>query len=357
MTVSPPWLAVAALAALALPLAGCLMHTSPSLPTTVQQSPEAPAAASDPFPYERREVLYKNAILGNLETDRYHVRHVRFPSVGNNGQPDNLVRGFYYESKLPGRKPLVVVLPIWGGHSYPSDKIAARIRRASRGRAHVFLVSSEGALFDWKGLANAEDQEAFFELWRHGVESEEAMIVDVRRIIDWAEARDDVDAGRIGLVGFSASAVLAATIATTEERLEATVVVMGGGLIHESLARCPLRRSDGMRRRAADFGWSPDDLAERLEPLARPVDPISYPGRVDPERVLIIEATKDKCFSKEGRTTLFEALGRPERIEIRATHKGAFLALSPLALNRLRGHIWDFLDRRLRIMEDAPSSG
>ena len=274
MRISPLWLAFSAppafAALLALALSGCVMHTRPSRPTEAPRNPDHVAAAADLFPYERGEVRYKNAVLGKLETDRYQVRYVRFPSVGDNGQPDNLVRGHYYESKLPGKKPLVIVLPIWGGHSYPSDKIAARIRRASRGRAHVFLVSGEGELFDWKGLAAAPDQKTFFDLWRLGVKCEEAMIVDVRRIIDWAEARGDIDAERIGLVGFSASAVLAATIAAIEPRLDATVVVMGGGNIHESLAHCPLKRSDGMRERAADFGWSLDELAERLEPLARP---------------------------------------------------------------------------------------
>ena len=298
MRISPLWLAFSAppafAALLALALSGCVMHTRPSRPTEAPRNPQHRTAAADLFSYEREEILYKNAVLGELETDRYRVRYVRFPSISDNGQPDKLLRGHYYESKLPGKKPLVIVLPIWGGHSYPSDKIAGRIRRASRGRAHVFLVLGEREMFDWQGLATAHDHEAFLDLWRRGVKCGEAMIVDIRRIIDWAEARDDVDAERIGLVGFSASAVLAATIAATEPRLDATAVVMGGGYIHQSLARCPLKRSDGMRAKAADFGWSLDDLADRLEPLGRSIDPVNYPGLVDPTSVLMVEATKDE---------------------------------------------------------------
>ncbi len=127
-----------------------------------------------------------------METERYRVRWVRFPSVGHNGQPDNLVAGHYYESKLPGRKPIVIVLPIWGGHAYPSDKMAARLRHASRGRAHVFLMSGEDALFDWEGLATAPDPETFLALWQEGANRERTIVIDVRRIVDWASARDDV---------------------------------------------------------------------------------------------------------------------------------------------------------------------
>ena len=160
----------------------------------------------------------------------------------------------------------------------------------------------------------------------------------------------------MGLIGFSHSAVVAATVAAHEPRLGATVVVMGGGLVHEILARCPLKRSRGMRQKATvDFGWSLDELADRLEPIIQPFDPVSYPGRVDPETVLVVEATQDECMPEAGRRALFEALGRPERISIAAGHQRAFLAMTPLTFNRLHSWIWDFLDRRLQISDGAPS--
>ena len=87
------------------------------------------------------------------------------------------------------------------------------------------------------------------------------------------------------------------------------------------------------------------------------LDPVNYPGRVDPESVLMIEATRDECMPKEGRSALYQALGQPERIAIEASHKRAFLAMTPLTFNRLRGRIYRFLDDRLQISEGpSPSS-
>jgi pimeloyl-ACP methyl ester carboxylesterase len=309
----------------------------------------ADESSSDPlFVYERTEIPFKNRMLDEEETPQYRVRYIRFPSIGDNGQPDELVRGKYYESKLPGPKPMVIVLPIWGRHVYPSTKITAYLKRHSEGGVNVFYLEGGEDLFDWQALGSAPTEEAYLDLWEDGAQRELVTMTDIRRVIDWAEERAELDSNRIGLVGFSHGAMVAAAVATQEPRLAATVLVMGGALAHEVIARCPLARSEPARNRAAEgFGWSTEDLERRLEPILAPLDPASYPGRVDPERVLIVEAARDECMTEAGRKALWEAMDRPERIRLDYRHKQAFLTMTPLRVNWLRQRIWSFFQQTL----------
>jgi dienelactone hydrolase len=300
------------------------------------------------FAYQRSEIPFKNRMLDEEETSLYRVRYVRFPSVGDNGQPDNLVRGKYYESKLPGRKPMVIVLPIWGRHVYPSEKMTAYLKRRSGGRVNVFLMEGEEHLIDWQALVGAADEAAYLDLWEQGAQREWVTITDIRRTIDWAETRADLDPERIGLVGFSHGAMVAGAVAAQEPRLAATALVMGGALAHQVLTRCPLTRSEPAKAKAAaDFGWSLEDLERRLEPIFAPLDAASYPGRVDPSRVLIVEAARDQCMTQSSRKALWKAMSRPQRLLLDYRHKQAFLAMTPLGFNWLRRQIWDFLQQTL----------
>jgi pimeloyl-ACP methyl ester carboxylesterase len=199
-------------------------------------------------------------------------------------------------------------------------------------------------------LGAASDEGAYLDLWEQGAQREWVTITDIRRTIDWAETRADLDPRRVGLVGFSHGAMVAAAVAAQEPRLAATVLVMGSALAHEVLARCPLARSESAKAKAAEeFGWNWQDLERRLEPIFAPLDAASYPGRVDPSRVLIVEAARDQCMPQTGREALWEVMNRPQRLLLDYRHKQAFLGMSPLGFNWLRRRIWGFLQESLEL--------
>ena len=157
------------------------------------------------------------------------------------------------------------------------------------------------------------------------------------------------------MMGFSHGALVAGMVAVQEPRLAAAVLVMSGGRLHEVFARCPLMRSEGMREKAvSDFGWALDDFEKRLEPIFLSLDAANYPGRVDPSRVLMIDAAKDECMSSAGREALWEALGRPDRVTLDYRHKRAFLTMTPVKRNWLRHRIWSFLEQSLGGNDGAP---
>lgn len=287
----------------------------------------------------------------------YQVQRLIFPSISGNGQPGDLVTVDYHRSNLPGSHPAVIVLPIWGREVYPSNAVTRTIRKRSDGRLHVLNVLGTGFLIDWFRLATVTDEDEFVKAWVEGADHEVNTIIDIRRLIDWAEGQPEIDAGRIGLIGFSHGAMLGPTATTQEPRIKATVLIMGGADPHTVIARCVGARTETVQDWAAEeFGWSRDELEARLEPIYRPVNPASYPGHVDPGRVLIFEAGRDECMPPSARDGLWEAMGRPERYIIDRSHRRSFYSMTPLRLNWMRKRMWRFLESRL-LEQPVPRAG
>jgi len=300
------------------------------------------------FSYEETDVPFTNHVEGAGATSMYELRMLEIPSIGENSQKDNLVTAKYYRSTLPGSHPLVIVLPIWGSFTYPPRKFSSSIQRHSSGAVHVLHLQGDTHLANWPGIVAATEESEFLELWREAVDRQRVTIVDTRRLIDWAEQRPEIDADRVALIGCSLGAFVAGTIATQEPRLAATVTVMGGSHQHLVVAYCDGKRATRVQATAAEnFGWDREELAAQLEPIMSVVDSANYPDRVDPRRVLIIDAGRDKCVPEKAREDLWLALGKPERISMDYDHAPAFYSMTPLGLSWMRRQIWEFLEPRL----------
>lgn len=330
-------------------LAGCVSHTTTPV-STEETALSADKVGSVPavFGYNRVEIPFENDVLEEEETRNYLVRHIHFPSIGDNRQRNDQVTGKYYESKHPGKKPLILVLPIFGGHVYPSQNMTLYLKRVSDGGVHVFRMLGEQNLTDWWALKYAPDEESFMDLWQTTAQAEHNTIIDIRRTIDWALARPEIDPDRIAVIGFSRGAMMAAVAAANDTRLAATVLVMGGAHPHKALATCPMLRGEGVQKKVQkEYGWTLDQFADRLEPLYYDLDPATYAGQADAERILIVEAAKDDCIPADAREALWVAMGQPERISIPRGHKRAFLSMTPLGSRWLQKEIWSFLQETL----------
>ena len=346
---SPPSIAAGAVAALVFLTSGCYTShlRTPHKYTGDVRAPES-FETTPTFTYEKTDVPFTNQPEGNGATSMYELRLLEIPSVGDNSQKNNLVTARYFRSTQPGPRPLVIVLPIWGSYTYPPRKLSASIQRRSNGAVHVLHVQGDTHLADWTGIIEASDEAEFLDLWREAVDRQRVTIIDTRRLIDWAEQQAEIDADKVALIGFSLGAFVAGTIATQEPRLAATVTVMGGSHLHSVIATCDGKRATRVQATAAErFGWNPEELEARLEPIMRLLDPARYPNRTDPKSVLIIEANRDKCVPEKSREDLWLALGKPERISMNYDHAPAFYSMTPLGFSWMRRRIWEFLEARL----------
>jgi dienelactone hydrolase len=290
------------------------------------------------------------------ETKAYQAFSLTTPSVAPNGQPGDQVTGVYYQSRLPGPKPLIIVMPIWGSFTYPSSATASGLVSHGEGRWHVLEVFGEKNLIDWARLGEAPSEHAFMALMEEMTERIRATIVDFRRLFAWAATRPEIEPERLALIGFSHSAIHTALLATQEPLIDASVYVIGGVHPHRIIAHCPGRWTGDVQNAVANrFGWSNEDYEARIAPLYRPLDAAEYPFPGDPARVLVINATYDECIPEDSAEALWTMLGRPNRIAVHDTHQSAFLAMTPLAGSWLRKRIYTFFDRTL-FAERSPST-
>jgi hypothetical protein len=246
--------------------------------------------------------------------------------------------GFYLPARL-AQKPLpgLLVLPVL--HD-PLNLAVGPLARylALRGFAVLELRSGPSFLsrvrVDPQGVGPNWDE----------VVSE--MIVDGRRALDWLCARDEVDPGRLGIVGVSHGAIVAPCVMGADSRLTAGVFCMGGGDERLLVARSRERNVRRFRRRLMRaHGLRDPALLLRPGPeTLSPTDPLRYAPAVDPRRVLVVKTRWDWAVPPEAQDKLWDALGRPRRITLPLGHI-SFGLVYPMIARRAAAFLHEHLDR------------
>jgi hypothetical protein len=77
------------------------------------------------------------------------------------------------------------------------------------------------------------------------------------------------------------------------------------------------------------------------------VNPVRFAGRVDPAKLLVIDAAEDNCIPGDARERFWQAMGRPERVSYQYSHRATFLALTFLGGHDMQHKVYEFLDRTL----------
>ena len=281
------------------------------------------------------------------QLDGYRVSGLRFPSSEQNGQPGNLVDARYFQSDHSGRKPLLIVLPIWATHTFPSTVISNGYALHTGGEVNVLWMQGDGPLFDWFEIADVPDEEHFHDAVDEAVGRFRAVAIDIRRLIDWAETRPEIDSSRIGIIGFSMSALVGANVAGNDPRVDTAVYVLGGARPWDMMAECNLV-VEYMRKSVSDtLEWDQEQYRAYFREQMRYGDPALWRGQYRPQNTLIVESSKDDCIPGDSRASLFQATGEPERVVYPYNHWQPFLAMTPVGRNVLTRDIFEFLDRKL----------
>jgi pimeloyl-ACP methyl ester carboxylesterase len=335
--------------------AGCALHIErnveppPGFRSDVPRTPAEPFQAFEQHPVTLSEPFH--------ETLNHDIVRLSFQSSGRNGHPDNLVEGQYFRSKERGRKSLVVVMPIWGTSSYPPEKISTGYARRAGDDTHIIWIYGSAPLFPWDELSSAPTADSFRALARDSAERYRSAVIDMRRLIDWAATRPEIDAARIAFVGFSMSALVTATLLANEPRVSGAVLMMGGARFADIFSVCGNRAGEVRNHVLRSFGWTTDEYREFFGSLFDPADPVRFEGRFDPNEILMIDAMFDDCMPESSRAALWEITGHPQRITFLYRHRSTFYSLTPLGLNVSRRKIYRFLDDTLERRANRSNRG
>ncbi len=334
---------LAAVAALAS--TGCVLHVERNPEPSPGFRYEAPAGAEQPFDSFERTPVALSAPFD--ETRSHEIMRLTFGSSGRNGHPANIVEGQYFRAKEPGRKSLVVVMPIWGTSSYPPAKISTGYARRAGNDTHVIWIYGNAPVFPWTELSSVPTEDGFRAMARDSAERYRSAVVDMRRLVDWAANQPEIDASRIAFVGFSMSALVTATLLANEPRVSAGVLMMGAARFSDIFSMCRNRAGEVREHAMRAFGWTADEYHDFFEELFAPADPVRFEGRYNPDKILMIDAMFDDCMPESSRAALWEITGHPQRVTYLYQHRSAFYSLTPIGLNVSRRKIYRFLDEAL----------
>jgi dienelactone hydrolase len=253
-----------------------------------------------------------------------------------------------YLSRAQGAKRWIVVLPIWGSSTYPSQKIVRWLLDGAHGEStNVLSIQGPVGLVRFASLKEATTEAEFMAEVAHTASCIDATAEDVRAFVDWILEQPDADPRRIGIVGFSLGGVVASLVMGRDPRIAAGVFVMAGGHLDEILAYCKWDEREVREHARAAFGWTPDELESAIKAPLSIVDPVLVTGNIDPADVLFIDSGHDGCIPRSARDDLWRALGEPERVTLGYDHKNSFLTMTFLGFNVTTRRIVGFLDNRL----------
>lgn len=342
--------------ALSLLLPACTSHEhqaySPSVAPGYYTTPAS--SHSGYYDYSARTPQPQTYELPFQQIEGYTLTGLRFPSSEENGQPGNLVDARYFRSQKPGPKPLLIVMPIWATHTFPATVVSNGYALHSGGEANILWLQGDGPLFDWFELADIESEGQFITDVETSTNRFRAVAIDTRRLIDWAESQAEIDTSRIGIIGFSMSALVGANIAGNDKRISTAVYVLGGARPWDMMAECNLVVQYMREEVSETLGWSQEQYREFFRQQLVFGDPARWKGRYRPENTLIIESGKDDCIPAASRASLFHATGEPERIVYPYNHWQPFLSMTPVGRNVLTLDIFEFLDRKLLATDHLP---
>jgi cephalosporin-C deacetylase-like acetyl esterase len=264
-----------------------------------------PVEASVPERFRLEPASFSYELTPVLETPRYTVSKLRFPSpIETPDVENNMVHAEYFAPIGFGpKRPAVVVLHILGSDFPLSRYMSARL--ADRGVAALFVklpYYGERRPPDRPGQSSKRflsgDIERSVSAMRQGV-------CDVRRAVSWLRSRPDVDGTRIAVAGISLGGIVSSVAAAVDPAIQRGVFLLAGGDLSAILWEMP--EGAPFRKLWLESGRTQSDL----KALTDPFDPLTYAKRLVGKRVLMIAGKVDEVVPPASTVALWEAAGRP----------------------------------------------
>jgi dienelactone hydrolase len=283
-------------------LAGCVVDVTPR---PLDSRPPAPLTSEIAARFEYAIVHSATITEGWEDADADVLEGVMTVRVEGDDE-DTYVPFEYWRSRVAADPaPAVVITPILGGGR---EIVLSQCRILAAAGYHVVLAKRGGRIM--RRTWAIEDVETFL---RRGIAAR-------RAIVDWLETRPEVDAGRLGAYGISMGGILTSVLIAVEPRLRAAVIALAGGDLPTVIRTSTEGRLVAFREHKYEtLGIDPGELEERLR-QALVSDPLFLAPYVDPKQVLQITARYDQVVPPAQQQLLWEALGRPTRVDLPTGH-------------------------------------
>lgn len=294
-------------------------HTAP---------PALPASIADGFCYEAPPPVAEFELL--KERRRFTHRAGSFNSGLPGDNDDTPITFEYYELNGDEPAPVAIVLPILNGQKDLVRPFASYF--ANRGYASIIVDTSQRRTLS----TDLVDPERALR----------AAVQRHRRMLDWIETQDKLDAERIVVFGASLGGINAMYLASLDDRIRAVVPALAAGDLpalfvdtEEPRVRNAVADAKATLEMTSDEfrQFLEDNIETRILELAR---------FVDAARVQMVIARYDDTVPTSQQRDLRDALGQPEVITLPTGHLTAAAYIFYLRKQALR-----FFDR---VLEEQP---
>lgn len=295
-----------------------------ALPDNYRTPTPLPNAYVEQFCYPTAPLSGELTLVGEKKSYRVYLGEIE-------AGPANLdteipITFEFYEQKGASLAPVILIMPIFNGLKHLVRPFAKHFARKGYAVVIVDTVQRRTLLQD---LKNPEP-------------SLRRSIQQHRRVIDWVESRADIDPTRIGVFGVSLGAFNALFLAALDERASAAAFVFVGGSLPDVLVASDERRIvEAVALVKEELSLNDEEfnayLTERIE-----TDPLMLAPHMNAERVLLVQAKRDKTVPFPRQLELREAMGRPETITLPTGHVTAAAYLF-----YIRSRTAKFFDRKL----------
>ena len=292
------WLAVVTTAC----SGGTAPIATPGPPAATSTATPSPVPTPTPAAYERSLVLFDYDAQEPLDVDETSA------SV----RDGVTVHDISYASPNGGRAPAFLIVPDGAGpfagvivqHGMPAyrDSHLGYAMVLAKTGAVVLLVD---APFARRMRADADAQP--FTFTEDDRDEQVQLIVDLRRGVDLLTSREDVDADRLGFIGFSHGAAMGGLLAGVESRIGAYVLAVGaGGLIsfHQE-ETSPIGR----------LFFLPQERQDQWLDWMEEIEPILFVGQAAPAALFFQNGLRDRAIDEEAAVRYQEAGSEPKRVE------------------------------------------
>jgi dienelactone hydrolase len=314
--------------ALAIGIAGCA--TVQPLAEGARNPTSMPTSIANRFCYAAGPI--GNTVALQEEKRAYRIYDVSL-DPGVDESDDSPITLEFYSPDGVGPVPVILVLPILNGQKHLVRPFATHF--ANHGYAAV--------------IVDTVQRRTLLEDLIHPEDAIRRTVMRHRMVLDWIENRPDLDASRIGVFGASLGGFNALYLAAFDDRVRAVVPALVAGDLPYVMTHSNERRIvEAVEGAKAELSMTAAELQAYLKRMLA-TDLLTVAPYVDPARILMVIAKRDKAVPYEKQVELREALGSPEALYLPTGHVTAAAYLF-----YLRSRARKFFDRKL--LEDADGS-
>jgi dienelactone hydrolase len=265
------------------------------------QVPPAELEAKVParFHLEAHSFAWQAKSLG-LDSENLEIWDVTFPSpVVTPHEVNNTVHCEYYQPKVAGRRPAVIVLHILGGDFALSRVFCNAL--AQEGTAALFLKMPYYGPRRPAGMSErmvSPDTDQTIARMTQAV-------LDIRQATAWLASREEVDPEKLGIMGISLGGITASLAASAEPRLQNVCLLLAGGDLGRIVTESKL-----LAKHRAQWLATGEDPQQAIAKI-QVIDPLNYATNVRGRRIMMLNARDDDVIPPAATKALWEALGKP----------------------------------------------